>query len=393
MSKRVEIEQKFYCNNHEKLLEIINKNNLKKCSEKYESDEYFTDINSIYIKNRTCLRIRNVDNKYLELTFKGKSKELTNNYAKIENNINLDIFNYDSVVGLLYSLGYFSYSVVNKNRTTYTKRVDDFEYNVMIDKIENLGDFVEFELLYYKDEKDIDYLPYRDFVANKTYINVLPQNKLSAILFDLDGTLIDSEQKFFESFRHVIALRYNYNISYDEYESFELKQNAKLIVNLKNKGIIDKSESDEIIMRDVYLEYERKFMDLLDKNEVALNFELLKQLKNKGLRLALVSTSRKKFIDALLAKLNIENLFEIVISREDVKNLKPAPDAYIMALNQLNIPSDCCIAFEDSERGIVASKKANIKTIQVNDFIKDKTKNAEISEKLSRILLSIINFI
>ena len=134
-------------------------------------------------------------------------------------------------------------------------------------------------------------------------------------------------------------------------------------------------------------------MDLLDKNEVALNFELLKQLKNKGLRLALVSTSRKKFIDALLAKLNIENLFEIVISREDVKNLKPAPDAYIMALNQLNIPSDCCIAFEDSERGIVASKKANIKTIQVNDFIKDKTKNAEISEKLSRILLSIINFI
>lgn len=414
MSKRVEIEQKFYCNNHEKLLEIINKNNLKKCSEKYESDEYFTDINSIYIKNRTCLRIRNVDNKYLELTFKGKSKELTNNYAKIENNINLDIFNYDSVVGLLYSLGYFSYSVVNKNRTTYTKRVDDFEYNVMIDKIENLGDFVEFELLYYKDEKDIDYLqkklnefvekfkclnfesanlPYRDFVANKTYINVLPQNKLSAILFDLDGTLIDSEQKFFESFRHVIALRYNYNISYDEYESFELKQNAKLIVNLKNKGIIDKSESDEIIMRDVYLEYERKFMDLLDKNEVALNFELLKQLKNKGLRLALVSTSRKKFIDALLAKLNIENLFEIVISREDVKNLKPAPDAYIMALNQLNIPSDCCIAFEDSERGIVASKKANIKTIQVNDFIKGKTKNAEISEKLSRILLSIINFI
>ena len=414
MSKRVEIEQKFYCNNHEKLLEIINKNNLKKCREKYESDEYFTDINSIYIKNRTCLRIRNVDNKYLELTFKGKSKELTNNYAKIENNINLDISNYDSIVGLLYSLGYFSYSVVNKNRTTYTKKVDDFEYNVMIDKIENLGDFVEFELLYYKDEKDIDYLqkelnefvekfkclnfesanlPYRDFVANKTYINVLPQNKLSAILFDLDGTLIDSEQKFFESFRHVISLRYNYNISYDEYESFELKQNAKLIINLKNKGIIDERESDEIIMRDVYLEYEKKFMDLLDKNEVSLNFELLKQLKNKGLRLALVSTSRKKFIDMLLAKLNIENLFEIVISREDVKNLKPSPDAYIMALNQLNISSDCCIAFEDSERGIVASKKANIKTIQVNDFIKDKTKSTEISEKLSRILLSIINFI
>lgn len=82
MSKKIEIEQKFYCNNHDKLLQIIQNNGLCKCSERFENDEYFTDIDSIYIKNRTCLRIRNVNNEYLELTFKGKSKELTNNYAK-----------------------------------------------------------------------------------------------------------------------------------------------------------------------------------------------------------------------------------------------------------------------------------------------------------------------
>ena len=58
MSKRVEIEQKYYCDNHEKLLKIIEQNKLKKVSEEYESDEY------------------------LEVTFKGKSKEFTNNYAK-----------------------------------------------------------------------------------------------------------------------------------------------------------------------------------------------------------------------------------------------------------------------------------------------------------------------
>ena len=260
MSKRIEIEQKFYCNNHDKLLQTIQNNGLSKCSERFESDEYFTDIDSIYIKNRTCLRIRNVNNEYLELTFKGKSKELTNNYAKIENNINLEISNYDSVVGLLYSLGYFSYSIVKKERIVYTKKEDDLEYNVMIDKIENLGDFVEFELLYYDSEKDMAYLqgklndfvkefeilnfesanlPYRDFVAHKTYISILPQNKLNAILFDLDGTLINSEQKFFESFRHVIASKYNYNITYKEYETNELKKNANLIIELKNKGIID----------------------------------------------------------------------------------------------------------------------------------------------------------
>lgn len=414
MSKRVEIEQKFYCTNNKKLTNLITENGLVKSSEKYESDEYFTDINSVYIKNRTCLRIRNVDNKYLELTFKGKSKDFSNNYAKVENNINLSLADYDSIVGLLYSLGYFSYSIVNKKRITYSKRVDDYEYNVMVDEIKDIGNFVEFELLYYKEDKDIDFLqkklnefvnrfeimnfesanlPYRDFVANRTYINVLPQEKLSAILFDLDGTLIDSEKKFFESFRHVIFSKYNYNISYEEYEENELKKNANLLLYLKSNGIIESYEVDDKIMEKIYLEYEKKFRDLLNENDVSLNFELLKQLKSKGLRLALVSTSRKKFIDMLLTKLNIQDLFEVVISREDVKNLKPESDAYIMALEKLNILSTNCIAFEDSERGIRASKSANIKTIQVNDFIKNTVQNTEISEKLSRILLAIINFI
>lgn len=414
MSKRVEIEQKFYCTNNKKLTNLITENGLVKSSEKYESDEYFTDINSVYIKNRTCLRIRNVDNKYLELTFKGKSKDFSNNYAKVENNINLSLADYDSIVGLLYSLGYFSYSIVNKKRITYSKRVDDYEYNVMVDEIKDIGNFVEFELLYYKEDKDIEFLqkklnefvncfeimnfesanlPYRDFVANRTYINVLPQEKLSAILFDLDGTLIDSEKKFFESFRHVIFSKYNYNISYEEYEENELKKNANLLLYLKSNGIIASYEVDDKIMEKIYLEYEKKFMDLLNENDVSLNFELLKQLKSKGLRLALVSTSRKKFIDMLLTKLNIQDLFEVVISREDVKNLKPESDAYIMALEKLKILSTNCIAFEDSERGIRASKSANIKTIQVNDFIKNTAQNTEISEKLSRILLAIINFI
>lgn len=413
MSKRVEIEQKFYCSNQDELLKLVNKNKLQIKSEKNEIDEYFTDIDSVFIKNRTCLRIRKTNNELLELTFKGKSKELTNNYAKIENNIELNISNYDSIVGLLYSLGYFSYSVVDKKRITYTKKVEDFEYNVMIDFIENLGSFVEFELLYYGNDKPIEYLqeklsdfvekfnclhfesanlPYRDFVANKTYINILPQNKLTTILFDLDGTLINSEKKFFESFRSVLFSKYNYNISYNEYEENELKQNANLIKKLKDMGVINQNESDEIIMKNVYMEYEKRFLELLDENEVVLNFELLKRLKNKGLRLALVSTSRKKFINILLQKLKIEDLFELIISREDVFNLKPSSDAYLLALKKLDISSDCCISFEDSERGIVASKKANIKTIQVNDFINNKTQNTDISEKLSRVLLAIINF-
>lgn len=96
MSKKVEIEQKYYCNDFKKLIEVINKKGFSKINEKREIDEYFTDINSEFIRNRTCLRIRITNDERMELTFKGKSKELTNNYAKIENNIdNLDFVLYD----------------------------------------------------------------------------------------------------------------------------------------------------------------------------------------------------------------------------------------------------------------------------------------------------------
>ncbi len=409
MSKKVEIEQKYYCNDFKKLIEVINKKGFSKINEKREIDEYFTDINSEFIRNRTCLRIRITNDERMELTFKGKSKEITNNYAKIENNIEIEISNYDSIVGLLYSLGYFSYSIVDKKRITYTKKEEDLEYNIMVDELEKIGSFIEFELLYYKDEKDIGYLqnklnqfvkefeclsfesanlPYRDFVAHQTYISILPTNKLTTLLFDLDGTLINSEKKFFESFRSVIYSKYNYNISHMEYENNELKQNANLINYLKEKNIIAKEEKESIIMQQVYTEYEKKFMELLDENEGLLNFELLKKIKNKGLRLGLVSTSKIKFINILLQKLNIENLFEIIVSREDVENLKPAPDAYLLALKKMNILSDSCIAFEDSERGINAALSANIKTIQVDDYKENKS-----NEKLSRILLAIINHI
>lgn len=409
MSKKVEIEQKYYCSDFKKLIEVINKKGFSKINEKREIDEYFTDINSEFIRNRTCLRIRITNDERMELTFKGKSKELTNNYAKIENNIDIEISNYDSIVGLLYSLGYFSYSIVDKKRITYTKKEEDLEYNIMVDELEKIGSFIEFELLYYKDEKDIGYLqnklnqfvkefeclnfksanlPYRDFVAHQTYISILPTNKLTTLLFDLDGTLINSEKKFFESFRSVIYSKYNYNISHMEYENNELKQNANLINYLKEKNIIAKEENESIIMQQVYTEYEKKFMELLDENEVLLNFELLKKIKNKGLRLGLVSTSKIKFINILLQKLNIENLFEIIVSREDVENLKPAPDAYLLALKKMNILSDSCIAFEDSERGINAALSTNIKTIQVDDYKENKS-----NEKISRILLAIINHI
>lgn len=414
MAKRVEIEKKFYCNNLEKLSNLIIENNFILTETGFESDEYFTDIDSIFVENRTCLRIRKTDDKKMELTFKGKSKELSNFYAKMENNISLDIGEYNDILGFLSSLGYYSYSIVNKKRSTYSYKDNNLTYNIMIDQIEELGNFVEFEILSIDDSFDFNFLknqldnlvkkfdsmnfisadlPYRDFVANSIYKKILPSNKLTTVFFDLDGTLINSEVAFFESFKKVLKENYDVEITINEYKQYELQKNAKLISYLKeNKRLSNEIEYEEIINL-VYKEYEDKFQNLILKPESILNFELLKRLKKKNIKLGLVTTSKKKFVNILIDTLKIEDLFDVIISRDDVTNLKPDSEAYLKALDFVKEDSSNCIAIEDSSRGIDAAIASNLKTIKVNNFNIEKKDDERVLnvDSVSRIIFFLLN--
>ena len=207
MAKRLEIEQKFYFKDIKSLYDLLSKNNLtKKESENIsDSDEYFTDIDSEYIKNRTCLRIRKTNNKNMEITFKGKSINFSNFYAKSENNINIDINDYSNLVDMLGSLGFYSYTTVTKSREVYNKTENNIEYNVMIDKVEGIGSFIEFELLsdesigienltntlnqFIENFKSLNLekamLPYRDYSAKTIYDNYLKNKDTIIIDFDI----------------------------------------------------------------------------------------------------------------------------------------------------------------------------------------------------------------
>ena len=207
MAKRLEIEQKFYFKDIKSFYNLLSENNPTKIEDENisDSDEYFTDINSEYIKNRTCLRIRTTNNKNMEITFKGKSASFSNFYAKSENNINIDINDYSNLVDMLGSLGFYSYTTVTKSREVYNKIEDHIEYNVMIDKVEGIGSFIEFELLsdesigienltnklnqFIENFKSLNLekamLPYRDYSAKTIYENYLKNTDTIIIDFDI----------------------------------------------------------------------------------------------------------------------------------------------------------------------------------------------------------------
>ena len=207
MAKRLEIEQKFYFKDIKSFYNLLSENNLTKIEDENtsDSDEYFTDINSEYIKNRTCLRIRTTNNKNMEITFKGKSASFSNFYAKSENNINIDINDYSNLVDMLGFLGFYSYTTVTKSREVSNKIEDNIEYNVMIDKVEGIGSFIEFEILsdesigiknltnklnqFIENFKSLNLekamLPYRDYSAKTIYENYLKNKDTIIIDFDI----------------------------------------------------------------------------------------------------------------------------------------------------------------------------------------------------------------
>ena len=199
---------------------------------------------------------------------------------------------------------------------------------------------------------------------------------------------------FFDSFKETLKDEFDIDITFNEYEENELCMNSNLLTKLKQENLIDKSEDNSIIMNKVYKKYMKKFKKIIKEDEVFLNFELIKKIKKNGLKIGLVSTSKRCFIDLLLEKLNINKLFDIVISREDVEKLKPDMQGYVKAMKKLKVNPYNCIAIEDSKRGIISATNADIKTIRSCQYLNDsKNKQNYITsiERISSTLLIIIN--
>lgn len=236
MSNRLEVEQKFFCSDIKTLIKLTEALDFKNLGEFNEIDEYFTDIDSIFIKNRTCLRIRKTNNKNMELTFKGKSNELFGKYAKIESNLDIDVNSYEILKNMLFSLGYYSYSTVDKVRIEYSKKNKNIIYNILIDNIKNIGCFVEFELLSNEQEKDfllnelqnfigqfkeIEFkeanIPYRDFVAKYNFEIIKNDYNLEKIYVNSseDDKELFLKQKLLEQLE-------NKNIKIEEYKNQNL---------------------------------------------------------------------------------------------------------------------------------------------------------------------------
>ena len=148
MSKRFEFEKSFIIDKDlEKLLGKIEKEQFELVENSVEEDTYFTDKQLEFIQDRICLRTRKTNEDKLELTYKPRSDSNTERYGKREVNIRINPEDYEDIKYVIDRLGYLEYVSFKKHRRTYTKAIDGYVHNIMIDNIEGVGDYAEFEIL------------------------------------------------------------------------------------------------------------------------------------------------------------------------------------------------------------------------------------------------------
>ena len=188
--------------------------------------------------------------------------------------------------------------------------------------------------------------------------NTMPTFK-KAIIFDMDGVIIDSEPIHYKIIQDMLKDR-NIVISVNKFNHFAGLSNMEFWSILKKQ--FDLKESVE----DLCQKQLNKTLEYFQRNDITPIAEiptLLKVLKEKGYKIALASSSPLVLIQTIIEKLAIQHYFENIISGEFFKKSKPHPEIFLHTAKTLQVAPENCIVIEDSSNGVIAAKRANMKCI------------------------------
>lgn len=182
---------------------------------------------------------------------------------------------------------------------------------------------------------------------------------LKAVIFDMDGVIIDSEPLHIEVVLDVLK-GLDINLSYDDITRYIGISNSYMWNELAGKYSIRKTVDELIDIQHAMN------IDVLDTHEDITMpgvIELLDEIKSNELKTAIASSSTIDYIDAVVDKLGIARHFDAIVSGEQVARGKPQPDIFIRAAESLGVSPAECVVIEDSDNGIRAARGAGMKVI------------------------------
>jgi HAD superfamily hydrolase (TIGR01509 family) len=213
------------------------------------------------------------------------------------------------------------------------------------------------------------------------------QLPIRAVLFDHDGTLVDSEPAHFRMWQEVLA-PYGVALSEKQYrDNYAGVPTAANAVDMVSRFAINEVPAT---LTDAKNSAVRAFLARTAFPLMPGVREVLQQFRSGGLRLAVVTGAGGNGVQATLKEHSLNEFFETVVSGDDVRRNKPAPDCYLLASERLGLHPSECIAIEDTEHGVNAATSAGMACLAVptgmskhHDFSKASAVFGELSAAAS----------
>jgi len=188
------------------------------------------------------------------------------------------------------------------------------------------------------------------------------KNKDKAVIFDLDGVLINTGEFHRQSW-YDLAEQEGFSMSDEFFEETFGMQNYQIIPRLAGKRM-SREEIDKLADWK-----EARFRELIDQSgKIGLidgMEELIGQLKQEGFKLAIGTSTPAANLRFLLEHMPVNGVFDAFVSSEDVENSKPSPDTFLKAAEKLQVPPANSIVVEDAVAGVQAGKAGGMKVIAV----------------------------
>ncbi len=182
-----------------------------------------------------------------------------------------------------------------------------------------------------------------------------------AVIFDLDGTLIDNNSFHIKAWQEFYKKR-NRSLTEDEYKQhFNGKTNADVLAYVFEQPLsIEENDRYTNEKEDLY----RKIYEPNIKPVKGL-LNLLQQIKNAEIPMAIATSGIKVNIDYMFEHIPIQHYFKEVIYSKDIKKGKPDPEIYFITAKKLNVSPENCVVFEDAVAGVQSAKAAGMKVIAI----------------------------
>lgn len=186
--------------------------------------------------------------------------------------------------------------------------------------------------------------------------------KIKAVLFDMDGVLIEAKEWHYESLNQALRI-FGYEINrYEHLTSYDgLPTSVKLNKLTIEKGLPEALHGFINEMKQQYtIGLIHSFCKPRFNHEYALS-----RLKAEGYKLAVGSNSIRQTVHLMMEKAKLAQYFDLLLSNQDVKKAKPSPEIYLTAMERLGVQPEECVIVEDNENGIKAAIASGGHVLQV----------------------------